>query len=120
VSQVGGRGGQIDDNKSAYCIYDDDAGKAELNIFYPARDTLAEGQNAQSAAQSARGGKFESVRVAGPMKQALMPLHQKGSDSASTVVRKGTTVFNISIPQSAQAGQQLVKLSEIVISRLKQ
>jgi polyphosphate kinase 2 (PPK2 family) len=39
---------------------------------------------------------------------------------ASIVVRKGTTVFNISIPRGPQARQQLVALSEVVVSRLKQ
>lgn len=41
------------------------------------------------------------------------------SASASIVVRKETTVFNLSIPHGAEAQQQLVKLSEIVVSRLK-
>jgi len=113
------REANLDDNKSAYCIYDAKTGKVELDIFYPAGETPAEGQNAQRAAQSAIGGKFEPVRVAGADEASTNAASPKGTDSASIVVRKGTTVFNISIPQGAQARQQLVTLSETAISRLK-
>lgn len=114
------RAAHLDDNKSAYCIYDGDTAKIELDIFYPAGDTPAEGQNAVRAAQSAIGGKFEPLRVVGADEASTNASSRKGTDSASIVVRKGTTVFNISIPNSAQARQQLVRLSETVISRLKQ
>jgi hypothetical protein len=110
----------LDDNKSAYCIYDGDATKIELDIFCPAGDTPAEGQNAARAARSAIGGSFEPVRVAGADEASTNASSRRGTDSASIVLRRGTTVFNISIPNSAPARQRLVRLSETVISRLKQ
>ena len=109
----------LDDNRSAYCIYDSKAGRVELDIFYPAGDTPAEAQNAQRAAQNAIGGKFEPVSVAGADEATTNTGSAQGTDSASIVVRKGTTVFNVGIPHAAQARQQLVTLSETVVSRLK-
>jgi hypothetical protein len=114
------RDANLDDNRSAYCMYDGEAGKSELDIFYPAGDTVAEGQNAQRAAQSAIGGRFEPVRVAGADEAVTNAASPKRTDSASIVVRKGTTVFNISVPPGPKAQQQLVALSEIVLRRLKQ
>ena len=107
----------LDDNKSAYCIYDSKTGKVELDIFFPAGDTPAEAQNTERAALSAIGGKFEPVAVAGADEASSNASSPKGSAS-SIVVRKGSTVFNISIPQDVVSRQRLVKLSQIVISRL--
>lgn len=109
----------LDDDRSAYCIYDVKVGKVEFDIFYPAGDTPAEAQNAERAAQSAIGGKFESVNVAGADEATTNARSPQGGDSAAIIVRKGTTVFNIGIPPGAQARQQLVALSETVLSRLK-
>ena len=112
------REAHLDDQNSAYCIYDGKAARIEFDIYDPAGDTPAEGQNAAKAAQAAIGGKFEPVQVAGADEATTNAASPKASE-ASIVVRKGTTVFNISIPQGGQARQQLVTLSEIVVSRLK-
>jgi hypothetical protein len=114
------REANLDDDRSAYCIYDGGkAAKIEFDIFYPAGDTPAEAQNAEKAAQAAIGGSFESVHVAGADEATTNAGAAKVTE-ASIVVRKGTTVFNISIPRGPQARQQLVALSEVVVSRLKQ
>lgn len=113
------RQANLDDEHSAYCIYDSKAGRVELDIFYPAGDTPAEAQNAERAAQSAIGGKFEPVKVTGAEEATTNAGSPQGTDSASIVVRRGTTVFNLSIPHGAQARQQLITLSETVVSRLQ-
>jgi len=113
------REANLDNDQSAYCIYDGEAGKSELDMYYPAGDTPAEAENALKAAQGAIGGKFEPVPVAGADEATTNAASSKGA-AAAVVVRKGTTVFNISIPHSAKAQQQLVALSEIVLKRLKQ
>lgn len=118
VSRLGDA--NLDDNRSVYCIYAGEAGKSELDLFYPAGDTPAEAQNALRAAQGSIGGRFESVRVAGADEATTNAASPKGKDGPSIVVRKGTTVFNLSIPQSAKAREQLVALSEIILGRLKQ
>jgi hypothetical protein len=112
-------GANLDDNRSAYCMYDSKAGKIEFDIFYPAGDTPAEAQNAERAAQAAVGGRFEPIQVAGADEATTNARSPKDND-ATIVVRKGTTVFNISIPLGGQDRQQLAALSEIVVSRLKQ
>jgi hypothetical protein len=112
------REANLDDEKSTYCVYDSAAGKVEMDIYFPAGDTPAEAQNAVRAAQAAIGGKFVPIAVAGT--------DEAGSNAASSgpnasiVVRRATTVFNISVPHNPEAMQQLVQLSAIVISRLKQ
>jgi len=117
VSQL--RLANLDDNRSAYCIYDSKAGKVEFDIFYPAGDTPSDAQNAVRAAQGAIGGKFEPVKVSGADDAITNAPSVRSADSAGIIVRKGTTVFNIGIPHSPQASQQLVTLGEIVVSRLR-
>jgi hypothetical protein len=109
----------LDDNRSAYCIYDSKDGKVEFDIFYPAGDTPADAQNAERAAQGAIGGRFEPVKVPGTDDAVTNTGSPQGADSAAIIVRKGTTMFNIGIPHSPQARQQLVGLSETVVGRLK-
>lgn len=109
----------LDDNRSAYCIYESKAGKVEFDIFYPAGDTPAEAENAERVARGAIGGKFEAVKVSGADDAITNAGSPQGMDSAGIIVRKGTTMFNIGIPHSPQARQQLVALSETVVSRLK-
>lgn len=109
----------LDDNRSAYCIYDSKAGKVEFDIFYPAGDTPVDAQNAERAAQGAIGGKFETVKVSGVDDAVTNAGSPQPTDSAGIIVRKGTTMFNIGVPRSPQARQQLVTLSETVVRRLK-
>lgn len=108
----------LDDERSAYCIYEDKAGKAELDIFYPAGDTPKQAQDAEKAAQAAIGGKFEPVRVAGADEAMINTASSLQGVDASIVVQKRTIMFNISVPGSPQARQQLITLSEIVLTRL--
>ena len=110
----------LDDNRSVYCIYDGDAGKSELDLFYPAGDTPAEAENALKAAQGSIGGRFESLHVAGADEATTNAASPNSKDAPSIVVRKGTTVFNISIPHGPKAQEQLVALSEVILKRLKQ
>lgn len=105
------REANLDDAKSAYCIYDGEGGKVEMDIYFPAGDTPGEAENAVRAAESAIGGRFEAVRVGGADEASSDAASSSGAD-ASIVVRRATTVFNISIPRTAGAQQQLTKLSE--------
>jgi hypothetical protein len=109
----------LDDSRSVYCVYDGGGVKSELDLYYPAGDTPAQAQNAVRAAQRAIGGTFELVRVAGADEATSNAASPKGADAASIVVRKGTTVFNISVPHGSKAQQQLIALSEIILKRLK-
>ena len=117
VSQL--RLANLDDNRSAYCIYDSKAGKVEFDIFYPAGDTPSDAQNAVRAAQGAIGGKFEPVKVSGADDANTNAGSSRSANSDSILVRTGTTVFNIGIPHSSQGSQRLITLSGMVISRAK-
>ena len=112
------REANLDNAKSAYCIYDSAAGKVEFDIYFPAGDTVPDAQDAEKAAQHAIGDKFDLVPVAGA-DEASSNAATPNIDESSIVVRKGTTVFNISIPHGGQE-QPLEVLSQIVLSRLKQ
>ena len=81
------REANVNDDHSAYCIYDRKAENAEFDLFYPAGDTPAEAQNAERAAQAAIGGKLESVRPAGA-DQATTNAGSAKDNDPSIVVRK--------------------------------
>ena len=111
----------LDDNRRVYCIYDGEAGKSELDLFYPAGDTAAEAENALKAAQGSIGGRFQPVRAAGADEAATNAPSPQGKDAPGIVMRKGTTVFNISIPRVVRKRKNsLVALSEIILKRLQQ
>jgi len=109
----------LDDSRSAYCIYDNKEGKVEFDIFYPAGETPSDAQNAVRAAQGAIGGKFEPVKVSGADDANTNAGSSRSANSDSILVRTGTTVFNIGIPHSSQGSQRLITLSGMVISRAK-
>ncbi len=103
---------------SAYCTYASKTAKGiEFDIFFPAGANAEEAKNAERASMGDIGGKFENIQVAGADEAHTNVAAAK--DSASIVVRKGVVVFDINIPPSANARQQLVTLAETVLSRLK-
>lgn len=105
---------------SAYCTYASKTAKGiEFDIFYPAGADPEEAKNAERASMGDIGGKFEPIQVAGADDAHTNVAAPKDRDSASIVVRKGVAVFDINIPQSANARQQLITLAETVLSRLK-
>jgi len=109
----------LDNDASAYCIYDSKAGKIEFDIFDPSGDTTEDAKNAQRAALAAIGGKFNPVHLAGADDAQSNSTHPN-QGSATIAVRKGRIVFDIGIPAGTKAEQQLQTLAQIVLSRLKQ
>lgn len=72
------REANLDDNRSAYCIYEGQAEKIEFDIFYPAGNSPAEAQNVERAAQAAIGDSLNQFTLHVPMKQRLMlPLQHR-------------------------------------------
>jgi hypothetical protein len=108
----------MDNSSNVYCVYDSKAGKVEFDIFYPAGSTIDEVKAAERTALAEIGGKFETVRMAGVDEAKTNALAPKDAAFASIVARKGSAVFDINIPQSPQARQQLLALAEVVASRL--
>ncbi len=109
----------LDGPASAYCVYVSNAGKVEFDIFFPAGETPDDAKGTMRAVLAEVGGKFEPVQIAGADEAQTNAAAPKDKYSASVAVRKGTAVFDINIPQNANARQQLVMLAETVLSRLK-
>lgn len=110
----------LDGTDSAYCVYESKAGKVEFDIFYPAGANANEIKATERTMLSEIGGKFVPAAVPGADEAKTNVAAPKNADSASIGVRKGKAVFDINIPQGPKALRQLLTLSEVVLSRLKQ
>lgn len=109
----------LDSPANAYCVYESKAGKVEFDIFFPAGENSREvDATEQRIIGEAGSAKMKYVSVTPTDRGRLVPVASSGS--MSIVVRKGTAVFNIDIPNSAFAQDQLVVLARIVLGRLKQ
>ncbi|MGC1106944.1 MAG: hypothetical protein WA876_10425 [Candidatus Acidiferrales bacterium] len=118
VSVTGAGGQSNDDSTNAYCEYQDKDGKVELDIFYPAGDTAAAAIGTERTVYREVGGHFQPVSVPGT-DSAQINLAVPGKKlSASIVVRRGTAVFTLNIPQNANARQQLLSLAQTALGRL--
>jgi hypothetical protein len=111
---------------NVYCTYRGPSGAmggVELDVFYPA------GTSADDVAQT-----FKTVLASDPGSKYL-PEHVAGADAsmyslevpspghfsfAANAVRRGDLVFSISLPSSPLSKLELLKLSQIVLSRLAQ
>jgi hypothetical protein len=105
----------IDGDSGAYCVYASKAGKVEFDIFFPAGANSQEVSDTERATVGDAGGKYETVRLDGA-DRAQISL----TADAIIVVRKGKVVFDIGIPKSGNARQQLLALAQVVLLRLKQ
>ena len=104
----------LDDQASAYCVYDSKNGKVELDIFYPAADSAEGAKGTEKTVLAEVGGKFEPVSLPGA-DSATINLAVPGKiPSASICVRKNVAVFTLNIPQSPQSREQLLALSQLI------
>lgn len=113
------RDANVDDSASAYCVYDSKAGQVEFDIFYPAGDTPEAAKGTERTVLAEVGGKFESIKLAGTDSASINLAVPGKQPSASIAVRRNTAVFTIGIPAGANAREQLLKLSQIVLARLQ-
>lgn len=111
------RQANLDGTDGAYCVYESKAGNVEFDIFFPAGANPGDVLATEKTVLGEVGSKAESVSIAGA-DAAQIPMTT--DKTASIVVRKGKAVFDINIPKSANARQQLLELAQIVLSRLKQ
>lgn len=117
VPVSGLRQANLDGANGAYCVYESKAGNAEFDIFFPAGANPREVTATEQTVLGEVGGKYESVRIAGADDAQIAITTDR---TASIVVRKGKAVFDINIPKTAGARQQLITLAQIVLGRLKQ
>jgi hypothetical protein len=110
--------------ENVYCVYRGKSGATggvELDVFYPAGENAADvEQTFKTTLNSDPGGHYLPERVQGADEsEYALDIPQSGSfPFAANVVRRGGLVFSISLPSSPMSKIELLKLSEIVLSRL--
>jgi hypothetical protein len=110
----------LDDNDGAYCVYQSKAGKVEFDIFFLTGKTPQEVIATEKTVLGEGGAKYEHLQLPGADNAQISMAMPDQPASAVIVVRKGKAVFDIMIPRSAGARQQLQQLAQIVLGRLKQ
>jgi len=110
----------VDGNDGAYCVYQSKAGKVEFDIFFLAGKTPQEITSTEKTVLGEGGAKYEQLKVPGADNAQISLAMPDQPASAVIVVRQGKAVFDIMIPRSASARQQLQQLAQIVLDRLKQ
>ena len=111
--------------ENVYCVYRGKSGATggvELDVFYPAGSSADDVQNAFKAAmESDPGAKYEPEGVAGADESVYsLSVPQPGYfPFAANDVRRGDLLFSISLPSSPISKLELLRLSEIVLHRLK-
>lgn len=110
----------LDGNDGAYCVYQSKAGKVEFDIFFLAGKTPQEISATEKTVLGEGGAKYEPLKMPGADDAQISMALSDQPASALIVVRKGKAVFDIMIPRSAGARQQLQQLAQIVLDRLKQ
>lgn len=110
----------LDGNDGAYCVYQSKAGKVEFDIFFLAGKTPQEVSATETTVLGEGAAKYEQLKVSGADDAQISMALADQPASALIVVRKGKAVFDIMIPRSAGARQQLQQLAQIVLDRLKQ
>jgi len=110
----------LDGNDGAYCVYQSKAGKVEFDIFFLAGKTPQEISGTERTVLGEGGAKYEHLQLSGADDAQISMALPDQPASAVIVVRKGKAVFDIMIPRSTGARQQLQQLAQIVLERLKQ
>jgi hypothetical protein len=118
VTRIGAA--NIDGPASADCVYESKGAKVEFDIFFPAGSNIEEVDATERTviAEVESDGKKEAVKISKADHAHFLPAPI--NKRLSIVVRKGSTVFNIDVPDGPNARQQLTTLAELVLSRLKQ
>ena len=110
----------LDGNDGAYCVYQSKAGKVEFDLFFLAGKTPQEVSATEKTVLGEGGAKYEHLQLPGADDAQISMAPPDQPASALIVVRKGKAIFDIMIPRSAGARQQLQQLAQIVLGRLKQ
>lgn len=116
----------VSDPSGAYCVY---AGKSsatggiEFDVFYPAGSTPADIKSTIDTMLGESGGTigtgaYKKIQLNGADEAYLgTALVSGGPPFASIIVRRGDLAFDIGIPASPQARDQLLKLAAIALKR---
>lgn len=115
----------LDDNgASAYCVYRGKSGATggvELDVFYPSGSNAEEiGNTWKATLGSDPGAQYEPEHLRGVDESVYsLEVPQAGHPAfAANAVRRGDLIFTISLPSSPMSKAELLKLSQLVLSRL--
>ena len=110
-----------DGGASVYCVY---AGKSsatggiELDVFNPAASSVADAKETFQTAVAEGTSGLKPIKIAGTDEAQWSAATKSGGPAfASIGIRRGTLVFVLGIPASANAQTQLTKLSALVLER---
>jgi hypothetical protein len=117
VPVSGLRQANVDGTDGAYCVYDSKAGNVEFDIFFPAGANPVEINATEKTVLAEIGAPSQAVPLPGA---GSAHIALDAGKSSSIVVHKGNAVFDINIPKSANARQQLIALAQVVLGRIKQ
>jgi hypothetical protein len=119
ITFVSPNNSNTDSESSAYCAYNTTAGVVEFDIFYPAGDTPEGVRATERTIWAEAGGKFVPITVPGA-DSAKINLSLPGKKPAAGIaVRKNAAVFAIYIPTNPNVKQQLLTLSQSILSQLQ-
>jgi hypothetical protein len=110
-----------DSGASVYCVY---AGKSsatggiELDVFNPAGTSVADAKETFTTAVSEGTSGLKPIAIAGADEAQWAAAARSGGPAFATIaVRRGTLVFVLGFPTSANAQTQLTKLAALVLDR---
>lgn len=116
----------LDENgANAYCVYRGKSGATggvELDVFYPAGSNAEEIANTWKATLgSDPGAQYEPERIPRVDESVYsLEVPQPGHPAfAANAVRRGDLIFTISLPSGPNAKNQLLRLSQIVLSHFE-
>ena len=111
-----------DGGASVYCVY---AGKSsatggiELDVFNPAGSSIADAKETFQTAIAEGTSGLKPIKIAGADEAQFSAATKSGGPVFATIaIRRGTLVFVLGIPTSANAQMQLTKLGALVLERL--
>jgi hypothetical protein len=110
-----------DDGASVYCIY---AGKSsatggiELDVFNPAGASVTEAKETLRFAIGEGTSGLQAIPIAGADEAQWAPATESGGPKFAVIaVRRGTLVFVLGTPTSANVRLQLMQLAAILLQR---
>ncbi len=93
-------------------------GGIELDVFNPAGTNAADARETFKTSIAEGGGPMKPMSIAGADEAQWSPNAVSGGPPfASATVRRGMLVFSLSMPAHANAQEQLMKLSLLILSR---
>ena len=110
-----------DGGASVYCVY---AGKSsatggiELDVFNPSGSSVADAKETLKTAMAEGVSGLKPINIAGADEAQWSAATKSGGPAFATIaIRRGTLVFVVGVPASANAQTQLTKLAGLVLER---